>query len=466
MTWLRHSVLRDDATLHLDFAIPQRYSPARKSSKHNKPCQCLSWLIDKNDAPDGSNELIMVAHSIQLTADEIAEFVQGIHDSALVSGLTHTFYNYPARFSPLFARAAIMAFTQPGDLVIDPFMGGGTTLVEARALARSAIGIDISSLASFLSTVKTTILSENDAAVLYEWVIGIDERLNLRNVSIRATGWIEAGYQHNIDGKSTWPTRKTIELALAQVDQLPQERQRQFARCVLLKTAQWALDRRDEIPSAAIFREQFLKHFCEMIEGARRFADAAKSADLQIGLRDSLSSLCLHRSAMGIEQERRIQDKPAPKLILTSPPYPGVHVLYHRWQIHGRQETPAPFWIADCLDGSGGAFYTLGDRKQKELTTYFDQVQAAFTSLSQIADDHTWVVQMVAFSNSTWQLAKYLDAMAKAGFAEVKMPVFANSPDGRVWRSVPNRKWYARQQGETPSSKEVVLFHRLSQKQI
>src|SRR5687768_8606285 len=74
----------------------------------------------------------------------------------LVSGFTHNFYRYPARFSPQFARGAIQAFTKPGDVVCDPFMGGATTLVEARALGRHAVGCDISSLSAFLGRVKTT----------------------------------------------------------------------------------------------------------------------------------------------------------------------------------------------------------------------------------------------------------------------------------------------------------------------
>jgi len=34
-------------------------------------------------------------------------------------------------------------FTEPDDLVIDPFMGSGTTLVACEALGRRAIGVDI-----------------------------------------------------------------------------------------------------------------------------------------------------------------------------------------------------------------------------------------------------------------------------------------------------------------------------------
>ena len=31
--------------------------------------------------------------------------------------------------------------------------------------------------------------------------------------------------------------------------------------------------------------------------------------------------------------------------------------------------------------------------------------------------------------------------------------------DGRLWRSVPGRRWYSDQRGDTPGSKEVVLIH-------
>jgi hypothetical protein len=42
--------------------------------------------------------------------------IAGARDTNPVSGLTHGFYKYPARFSPAFARAAVEAFSNPGDL--------------------------------------------------------------------------------------------------------------------------------------------------------------------------------------------------------------------------------------------------------------------------------------------------------------------------------------------------------------
>jgi DNA modification methylase len=59
-------------------------------------------------------------------------------------------------------RAAIEAFSSPGDLVLDPYMGGGTTIVEAIASDRRAVGSNINSLAVLVAKAKTTYLSYDD----------------------------------------------------------------------------------------------------------------------------------------------------------------------------------------------------------------------------------------------------------------------------------------------------------------
>ena len=129
-----------------------------------------------------------------------------------VVGLTHDFYRYPARFPPQFTRAVIKAFTAPGDLVLDPFMGGGTTIVEAKALGRHAIGTDISKLATFVSRTKSTVLSENDHSVVTDWFEYMNQSINLDKPSYRPIEWIEKGYQKNINCKKTWPIRISLQL--------------------------------------------------------------------------------------------------------------------------------------------------------------------------------------------------------------------------------------------------------------
>ena len=67
-------------------------------------------------------------------------------------------------------------------------------------------------------------------------------------------------------------------------------------------------------------------------------------------------------------------------------------------------------------------------------------------------------VQLVAFSDAESQLPRYLAAMETAGFVE--SDALTISDDSRMWRKVPNRKWYCHNGKEQDSAKEVVLFHR------
>ncbi len=58
--------------------------------------------------------------------------------------------SYRACFKPQLPRFFIEAFTQPGELVYDPFAGRGTTLIEAALLGRRAIGNDVNPLSRLL----------------------------------------------------------------------------------------------------------------------------------------------------------------------------------------------------------------------------------------------------------------------------------------------------------------------------
>ena len=50
---------------------------------------------------------------------------------------------YRGNWSPYIPRNLLLRYSQEGDLVLDQFVGGGTTLVEAKLLNRNIIGVDI-----------------------------------------------------------------------------------------------------------------------------------------------------------------------------------------------------------------------------------------------------------------------------------------------------------------------------------
>jgi site-specific DNA-methyltransferase (adenine-specific) len=51
---------------------------------------------------------------------------------------------YPTQKPEALLERLIDACTEPGDLVLDPYFGSGTTLAVAARLGRSAVGIDSS----------------------------------------------------------------------------------------------------------------------------------------------------------------------------------------------------------------------------------------------------------------------------------------------------------------------------------
>lgn len=386
---------------------------------------------------------------MEITDSAFEYLGQAAQDARRVQGATHRYYRYPARFSPLFVQAAIEQFTQPGDLVFDPFVGGGTTLVEAMRLGRAGVGSDINELAIFISQVKTTLLTELAEEQLRKWTTEVAKHVNMQAPADVDGEWRESGYFKHMEANGVWRYRKAIQQVLNATTWLPDKASREFARCALLRTAQVALDGKRSPPPISTFRTRLVDYLFEMLDDMA--ALRRETAGIQRQPCRVLKQSADQAHACGAF------DKQRPRLILTSPPYPGVHVLYHRWQIGGRRETAAPYWIANRLDGDGERYYTLGHRKEKGLATYFRNLEASFRSIAKVCSPETIIVQVVAFADPEWQLGRYLEALTNAGLEEV-----SRGQQERLWRDVPNRRWHALSQAKHSSAREVVLFHRLA----
>ncbi len=71
-------------------------------------------------------------------------------------GFTRQFYSYPAKFQYRLPAYLVEAHSTEGDIIVDPYCGGGTTLLESGLQGRRSVGYDLNPFAVLISKVKTT----------------------------------------------------------------------------------------------------------------------------------------------------------------------------------------------------------------------------------------------------------------------------------------------------------------------
>lgn len=91
--------------------------------------------------------------------------------------LTHEIHRYSGKYIPQIARKAIELITEPGEKILDPYVGSGTTLLEANLSLRNSIGVDLNPLAVLIAKVKTTPVQEKKLEDLLKYFNNLIVRL-------------------------------------------------------------------------------------------------------------------------------------------------------------------------------------------------------------------------------------------------------------------------------------------------
>lgn len=388
--------------------------------------------------------------------DKMRVFCAAVGNADPVSGHTHNFYRYPARFSPVFAKSVIESFSKPGDTVLDPFVGGGTAAVEALAAGRKFIGVDLNPIATFVTSVKSRPLSPHKLALARN----VLEEVVACRPWARGTAMSSKADPRFLN--APWWIRGILYRLMAQLSALADGEVLEFLQCGVLRTAQWAMDCRARMPASSDFMSAFHANVSQMAEQMDEYRRRLRLVGLTGARSLKERLLVLARSTAGLDGDERVPVGWLPvRLVVTSPPYPGVHVLYHRWQVQGRRETPTPFAILNMPDGRGASYFTLGSRHGAGVRAYFGRLTACFSSVARLLDRDALVVQLVSFAQPEIQTPQFLEAMQLAGFQECSPRHLGLHSGDRLWRSVPNRKWYTHVRPDIASGKEIVFFHRL-----
>jgi DNA modification methylase len=153
--------------------------------------------------------------------------------------LTHGLHPYPAKYIPQIPNAIIQKLSKPGEVVADIFCGSGTTLVEALALGRHAVGVDANPLACLISEAKTARFAEGEKNLLQslaERAQRLASTILSQNTGLFHTPFISSAPRPSSDALTFWFEPFVVEElaeALSWCEAMPTETTRKVSRVVL-----------------------------------------------------------------------------------------------------------------------------------------------------------------------------------------------------------------------------------------
>lgn len=144
---------------------------------------------------------------------------------------SHNFHSFPAKFPPQLPHKFIQSLTAPGDAVLDPMVGSGTTLLEAFLLGRWGIGFDIDPLALLLTQTKATSLDARRVAQAGKTIVERVKRAVAEDRDALERELVARWDSRTRDFVNYWFAHETQIVLLAlirEIERLPEERVRTF----------------------------------------------------------------------------------------------------------------------------------------------------------------------------------------------------------------------------------------------
>lgn len=257
--------------------------------------------------------------------------------------LTHWIYPYKGKFHPQMVRALLnLSGVKPGQRVLDPFVGSGTTALESQILGVDFIGTDISPLCAMLTRVKTR-----------SWEV-VDT------------------------------IRETVESLLAQGDlhpdqvELPRNAQvevREFVEIAKMVTY-------SDVSRRSREAEHYLaKNLRNMLESVESMTQAFREFDLRPGKVEVHRGDCRDLAAIGLRDN-------SIDAVVTSPPY-SLALDYVKNDAHALE--------AMSVDLKKGREDFIGVRGKpaKRLELYEQDMRRVFSELGRVVRPGGWVMVVV-----------------------------------------------------------------------
>ena len=236
----------------------------------------------------------------------------------------HSLHPYPAKFPASLAGELLSRFSRPGDTVLDPFCGSGTTIVEARLRGMRAVGVDINGLACLVSKVKATPLTDADFADVRRATAKVRAMANSPQGAKRIS-------PPNFDGLGHWfqeNVAREISALLSILAECEKRAARDFLRVVLSSIIVRVSNQESDTRYAAI--DKSIGDLFTLNLFAKK-ADAAAARMRMFSRRVRGAAVSVHNA-----DSRRLPfiAPESADCIVTSPPYANTYdyYLYHKFR--------------------------------------------------------------------------------------------------------------------------------------
>jgi DNA modification methylase len=321
---------------------------------------------------------------------------------------------YPAKFIPEIPGTLLDKLPlEPGTAVLDPFVGSGTTLVEAQRRGINSVGIDVNSIACLISRVRTTTSAT-----------GFDDAVS--EVIARASGKKSVAIPDipNLDHWFKKPVAEVLAKLVGAIKKAPANCRDPLRLClssILVRVSNQDSDTRYAAVEKDITPENVFAYFENACARLSR-AVAARHYKLS-------SATVLERDTLAVTAAEITQPIGA---VITSPPYPNAYEywLYHKYRMWWLGYDP--LFVKEREIGARAHFFKA---KHHTADDFIRQMRQTFALMAEVLRPEGYACFVVGRSQIHGEIidnAKLIENVsAEFGFA----PVFRAE---RVIR--PNRK--------------------------
>lgn len=307
----------------------------------------------------------------------------------------HAFHSYPARFIPEIPRTFIHALLPPKDgLVLDPFCGCGTTLVEAQHAGYASVGIDLNPIACLVSSVKTTPLPAGFVETAERCIVAARDQRKIRLPEIpNLTHWFRVDVCEAL-----------AKLRLA-INDIEQAQTKQALEAVLSSIIVRVSNQDSDTRYAAVVKDVSAERvFREYSEAARMLGSLARMPSVPQVQRATI----INQSIFNVRPTDISNDV---GLVVTSPPYPNAYEywLYHKYRMWWLGYDPLAVRASEI--GARAHFFSGRRRKQEDFQA---QMAAVFWLLTEVMREGAYCCFIVGDSKIHGRIVDNAELVEKA----------------------------------------------------